>query len=115
VEGAAIVAGRLEARPISFDLPIAILDQELVFHIEGGALAIEPQADGSFRGVFAGGIDRQVLVDLVNNAGIADEVAVLVEDFLAMASDLDPDGDGACEQIAVTFAFTAAPAFYYAD
>lgn len=113
VSDVVLADGRLEARGITFDLPLSVLDVTLLLHFEGGAFAVEPQPDGSFRGVFAGTLQRSMLMSIVSDNGVADEVATLLEGLLEFASDYDADGDGVCEQITGTFQFTAVPAFFF--
>ncbi len=115
VAGAQIVDGYLEARPLVMDLPISVLNVDLIFHIESAVFGVTLQPDGSFQGSFAGGVDRQTLVDLGYDEGVDAALGPLLEGFLAYSSDLDPDGDGYCEQIAITFDFTAIPAFLFEE
>jgi len=114
-EGLSIVDGRFEVRDIAYQLPISVLDVDLLFEVEAGAFALEMQPDGSYAGAFAGGLSRQALLDVAYYANVDDSIGPLIESLLSYASDLDRDGDGTCEEIAATFSFTAIPAFFYAD
>ena len=108
-----LVDGYLEARPVVVDLPISVLNVDLVFHIDGAVFGVQVQPDGGFRGTFAGGVDRQTLVDIGYSEGVDAALGPLLEGFLDYSSDLDADGDAYCEQIAITFDFTAIPAFLF--
>lgn len=115
LEGLQIHDGYLEASPVVVDLPISVLNVDLVFHIDSAAFGVNWQEDGSFVGTFGGGVDRQTLVDIAYDDGVDAKLGPALEGLLAYASDLDWDGDDVCEQIAITFDFTAIPAFLFAD
>ncbi|MCB9779312.1 MAG: hypothetical protein H6742_12165 [Alphaproteobacteria bacterium] len=111
----AIVDRSITGRPFDVALPIQFLDADLTFDLIDGALRFDIQEDGSVKGAFAGGLEIQVLIDLAANTGINDEVEDLLRTLLASAADLAPDEDGQCQQISITFLFTAVPAYVYED
>jgi hypothetical protein len=115
VSGLPLVGGYVEARPMVLDLPISVLDVDLVFHMDDAAFGIHADPDGSFRGVFAGGVDKQALLDILYYENVDPNLGPALEGLLAYASDLDQDGDDVCEQIAMTFQFTAIPAFLFEE
>ncbi|MCB9744883.1 MAG: hypothetical protein H6740_19995 [Alphaproteobacteria bacterium] len=110
-----MVRGALRAEGVTFELPMTFLDAELNFVMHDATTEIRIDEDGEAWGILAGGLDTASLIELAAEQGIAQEVLDTVETFLGLVTDLDSDGDGECDRIAVTFVFRAVPAFFYAD
>lgn len=115
VPGLVLHDGYVEAHGVTLDLPISVLNVSMVFHIDGAIFGLQAQPDGSFTGVFAGGVSRQALVDIGYYEGVDAALGPAIEALLEVASDLDGDGDDYCEEIAMTFELTAIPAFLFEE
>ncbi|MCB9763961.1 MAG: hypothetical protein H6739_29595 [Alphaproteobacteria bacterium] len=110
----ALVDGVLVARGVDFSLPLTVLGVELDFAVQDAGARIVLTEDGGMRGVFGGGVSVDYLLDLARE-NIAGDQFGTVEALLGLASDLDADGDGACEQISIAFLFEAVSAHFYED
>ncbi|MCB9794901.1 MAG: hypothetical protein H6741_19525 [Alphaproteobacteria bacterium] len=113
--GLSMKGGVLRAEGLRFELPLTFLNAELEFVMEDASVYLEMDEQGGAWGLLGGGLDTANLLEVAAEQGIAEEVVRTVETFLGLVTDLDPDGDGECERIAVTFMFRAQPAFFYAD
>lgn len=111
IEGGARQAGVVEARPFAMDLPLQVLDVAVSFGMVDGALRIVPGPDGRVSGHFAGAVPTTDILRIVQEEQDLEEIRPLVEGLVAAAADLQPQGDGTCAALSITFAFTAVPAF----
>jgi hypothetical protein len=113
VPGVALEAGTAEGRPVSATIPVQVLDAALEFEVLDGALRIDQAEDGSASGVFAGGIDVATIIRVATEEGIAEEIGQILESVLYLVADLAPDADGACEQVSVTFEYSATSVYLF--
>lgn len=113
VDDAAIADGVMVARPMTIELPLQVFDFELLFVLEQGATRVELQEDGSFTGYVGGGLDIDEVLKVASTDGVNDELLTTLEALLGTVADLDPDGDGECQQISVTMEFQAVPAYIF--
>lgn len=110
-----MVDGRLDVGPIDLDIPANVLGVDVLFPMRDGMMRIERQEDGTFTGILAGGLDVEYLLAVASEENVDPDLVGLLSSLLAISSDLDPKGDGSCDRIAITFTFTAQPAFLFAD
>ena len=98
-------------RPISATIPLQVLDASLEFEVLDGAVRLEQHPDGMASGVFAGGLDIATVIYVASNEGIAQELKDILSSVLYVVADLSPDENGECQQLSVTFEFTATPVY----
>ena len=115
VTGLPLSDGRVVARPIDYDLPIQILNANVLFHLHEGALRVDVAEDGSSSGLLAGGVAVADVIAVAQTENVDADLAAMVESLVQVTADLDKDGDGVCEQISMTFTFEAVPAFFFGD
>ncbi len=113
VPDAYVEDGALIARPLDIDLPIQILNADLVFHLHDGGIRIQFEADGSLSGFFGGAVNNAEIKEVAGTENVDAALAGLMSDMLDYNADLSPDAEGVCQQIAMNFEFTAAPAFFF--
>lgn len=111
----ALVAGAAEGRPFNVDLPVQVLDAALEFELDDGAMRAELQEDGRLVGTFAGALDTAALIHFAATENVADEVLSLLEGAMSLAADLEPDAQGTCAALSMTFEFTATPVYIFED
>ena len=115
VTGVSLSDGVAAGGPVSLTLPVQILDASLEFEILDGAVRLDQHEDGLASGVFAGGLDIANLIALIANEGIAQELKDLLANVLYVVADLAPDESGACQQVSMTFEYTATPVYLFED
>lgn len=115
VTGVPMVGGRVDARGIDLDLPANVLGVDLLFPMRDGAMRVERRDDGGFTGVLAGGIDVAYLLEVASTNAVDPSLVEVLGALLLVSSDLDPAGDGSCDRVAMTFTFSAQPAFLFED
>jgi len=115
VQGAEIVEGHLRDGPVDLDLPFVFLDADVIFHLRDGQLSLERGPDGAVTGVIGGGIAIADLSALAHDTGIGEAVEILLDSLLAFNADLNPDAQGACQDISLSLTFEAVPAFFFED
>lgn len=113
--GGSIEGGVFEIRGVVIELPVQILDEFLEFELEGGAVQLAWQEDGTAVGRLAGGVSVASLAGQIaaisDIGGLQDVVPPLLEE----AADLWPDENGACTHLSIGFEITARPAFVLTD
>ena len=108
IEGAAIVDGRLVARPMEIELPLSMLDATFELSILGGGIQVDYEEDGLASGFFTGTVTREELLSLLESSpGIGNDVAELVSGLIDIALDVE-DEDGECSMMSAGFVFDAA-------
>jgi len=111
VECASVSNGVLHATDFGMRLPLNVFDEFIDLTLVDGLLEMELQDDGSWQGLFAGGVDTaEVSANVHSLDGIDDEIPVLVDTIMDVRADLE-----GCSRISVTFEFTALSAFFYED
>jgi len=113
IPGVVLEAGTAEGRPVSATIPVQVLDAALEFEVLDGALRIDQAEDGSASGVFGGGIDIATILAVATEQAVADEVGQILETVLYLVADLAPGVDGTCEQISVTFEYSATSVYLF--
>jgi hypothetical protein len=107
----AVVDGTFRADGMEVVLPISILGNEFSFTIPEGSLRVTMQEDGTVTGYLGGGLSVADLVAVANTDNIDAALQELATQLIEANGDLDPDAEGVCQSLSVTFAFTAIPAF----
>ena len=116
VEGMAIHDGVLDVKGIeALYLPIQIFDVSLDLYAFDAGFRVRLFEDGRFDGFFAGGTPIQPFMDLGDQANIDAALGATLKAVLPNLADLSPDESGQCQNISVTFGYTAVPAWFYAD
>ncbi len=100
-------------RPISATIPMQVLDASLEFEVLDGAVRLEQHDDGMASGVFAGGLDIATVIYVASNEGIAQDLKDILASVLYVVADLAPNENGECEQLSVTFSYTATPVYLF--
>lgn len=101
--------------PVDLNIPADILDAHVEFNLVDGFLRAELREDGGMSGWFAGGVDMAELLRVATDNGVAAEVADALNAVASLVTDLDPDGDGVCTHLSITFQFEAVRAFLFDD
>ena len=105
--------GVATGRPISATIPLQVLDASLQFEVLDGAIRLQQHADGMASGVFAGGLDIATVIYVASNEGIAQELKDILASVLYVVADLAPDENGDCQELSITFEFTATPVYLF--
>lgn len=113
VAGLSMAGGRVVAAPLDVNLPIQVFDLSLDFTLASGAMRVDRNEDGTFSGVFGGGVDPAYLLAIAGTEDVDDALYGILEGLLANAADLDFDGDGECEALSINFEFQAVGAYFY--
>jgi hypothetical protein len=107
VEGVAIVDGRLDARPMTLDLPVSILDATFELNMLEGGLRIEFQEDGAATGFFTGSIHQDEVTEILESSdGVGNGIIQMVESIIGLALDME-DEQGVCSSMSAGLEFTA--------
>lgn len=114
-EGLSRVDGSLEAHGLELAIPLQIFLLSLDFKLENAAMRIDSEEDGTYRGVMAGGIDVESLIEVASYQKVDAALLGILESLLTGNVDLAPDAAGECQQISMTFEFEATPAFLFED
>lgn len=110
-----LVDGSVSGSPLTFILPIQVLDAYIEFPLRNGAFRVDLQEDGSISGIVAGGLDVAEIVEVAEGEAIGEELKQLLRAALFAAADLEPDAAGDCTAVSITLAFEAVPVFVYGD
>ena len=108
-------AGSVSGSPVTFVLPVQILDAAIEFPLRNGAFRVDVLEDGSIAGVVAGGLDVAEIVATAEAQGIAEDLKALLRTALFAAADLEPDETGACTAVSITLAYTGVPVYVFED
>ena len=114
VEQVPLAGGILEA-PVEMRIPVTIFDVSLDFTLENGRIRSEILPDGRIVGMFGGGVDIASLLQIALEENVDSGLYGVLEPLLTSWSDLAPDESGQCQQLSITFAFEAVPAFWYPE
>lgn len=109
VEGVSIDNGMLTAGPVSFTLPIEILEANFPMVVHDGRLQMQIDEDGTMRGVIGGSITVADVLDELLATDAAAEAALVLPIFENNA-DMGFDGES-CREFSTAFAFEATTAF----
>lgn len=112
-EGVSIVDGRVSAGPLRLDLPINILELDIILPLEDAIMEFDIAEDGTFSGIFSGAIYLPDMIDALLNTPAAEETR-LVAPFFEAYADMDPI-DGQCQRMSATFGFEGTTAFVVRD
>lgn len=113
--GVPLEAGSVRGSPVTFVLPVQILNAAIEFPLRNGAFRVDVHDDGSISGVVAGGLDVAEIVETAEAQGIAEDLKNLLRTALFAAADLEPGADGACTAVSITLAYTAVPVYLFGD
>ncbi|MBJ95801.1 MAG: hypothetical protein CMP23_15170 [Rickettsiales bacterium] len=116
VECAELSGGVLRGSSFSLRLELNIFDEYIDLTLLDGVLEMELLPERGYIGRIGGGVSIQEVKDNVASLdGIGDEIPAMIDSILELNADLVPDDWGNCTQMSVTFHFTAASAFYFAE
>ena len=128
---ATLTEGVLEARDMAIHLPIQIFQAFIEFDLihtqvrfrradtetltvdRFGTTTVMPE--GSFAGLFGGGVATSTLQAIADGENVDGALGGLVGGLLALNSDLEPQADGTCAAVSVTFETYPIPAFIWAE
>lgn len=108
-----IVDGTVQGGPVSVALPIAIFEYDFDFALLDGQVRVDFGRDGTARGLLAGGLPLETLLQIAGNPDVDPDLLPLVEGLLTQFADLAPGPDGACTRLSMTFEFEAVRAWVY--
>lgn len=110
-----VVGGSVSGSPLTFVLPVQILNAAIEFPLRNGAFRVDLREDGSIGGIVAGGLNVAEIVEVAENQGIAEDLKQLLRTALFAAADLEPDSTGECTAVSITLAFEAVPVYVFGD
>lgn len=105
----------LQVRPFDTHIPITIFDVNLDFEVHDAAMSLTMDEDGRMHGYFGGGVDTQVILDIVTEQNVDAALEETVIALMATRADLAPDEDGVCHEISINFEFEAVSAFLFEE
>lgn len=111
--GARLADGEIVAGPVTLQIPIAILDLDIVANLYGGYLRMRVAADGTFAGYIGGALSLDEMLGALLETGAAAETRLVTPIFQRNA-DLVPV-DGRCTQISVGIEFEGTTAYVVRD
>ena len=106
--------GVVVIRDISLELPLQILDAELLLTMHDGALRANLADDGTATGYFAGAVPTQLVTEIAYEEDV-DSLAEIIESLVNLSADLDPDDLGVCQSLSITMEYEAIPAWVLTD
>ncbi len=109
--GGTLTDGVIEVDGFDLMLPVQILDEFLEFEMEGGALRLSPNEDGTYAGQLAGGVVVASLAGQIAAIPDIGELRNVVPPIIEGAADLWPDESGACTHLSLGFDVVVKPAF----
>lgn len=109
----AIVGGELVAGPVQLQLPINILDLDIIANIYGGFVRMQIAGDGTFTGYIGGAFSLDEILSALLQTGAAAETR-LVAPIFENNADMGYE-DGVCTLISVGFEFEGTTAFVVRD
>ncbi len=112
-ENVAIVDGAVTAGPLRLDLPIQILELDIILPLEGAYIRFDIDETGAFEGFFSGAIHVPSVIEAVLATPAAAE-AELVRPIFEANTDMQRV-DGVCEMMSATFGFEGTTAFVIRD
>jgi hypothetical protein len=112
-EPAVIEDGVLVAGPLLMQLPINILELDIVANVYGGMIRIEIHEDGSYTGFLGGALSVDEVLGAILETNAAEE-GRLVEPLFRNNADMGYE-DGRCGLFSVGVEFQGAPAFVIRD
>ncbi|MFT5353858.1 MAG: hypothetical protein ACI9KE_001058 [Polyangiales bacterium] len=113
---ASIVNGALETEAFELTMPMAFFNVFFDLRLHGAKIRAEVSPDGEWRGVVAGAIDGQDVVDLAVQADMMQEIQVsgILENLLPNWVDLGYDASaGTCSQLSATLVFESTRTFVF--
>jgi hypothetical protein len=110
-----VSGGSVSGSPLTFVLPVQILNAAIEFPLRNGAFRVDMREDGSIGGIVAGGLNVAEIVEVAEGQGIAEDLKQLLRTALFAAADLEPDSSGECTAVSITLAFEAVPAYVFGD
>jgi len=97
-------------------LPLKIFDESIDLTMVDGRFEMHRRDDGSYRGIFAGGVSTaEIRANMATLDGIGEEVPLLIETAMDNRADLLPDANGFCSRISVGFTFEAVSAYLFEE
>jgi hypothetical protein len=113
VSNVAIVDGELVAGPVVLQVPIAILDLDIIADIELGRIRVRIAEDGTFSGYIGGALSLPKIIGALLETGASAETR-LVQPIFERNADMEPV-DGKCTYISVGLEFDGTTAFVVRD
>ena len=110
-----LLDNELQVRPFDTHIPITIFDVNLDFEVHDAAMSLTMDEDGRMHGYFGGGVDTQVILDIVTEQNVDAALEETVIALMATRADLAPDEDGVCHEISINFEFEAVSAFLFEE
>lgn len=115
LSAATVHDGVLEGSGLSIDLPVQILNANLLFPLREGRIRLEPSGDDGYRGLLAGKVSAAYVLSVAQTENVDPTVAELLGVVLTANSDFDDEDGTYCGAISVTLAFEAVGAWYYEE
>lgn len=110
-----LLDNELQVRPFDTHIPITIFDVNLDFEVHDAAMSLTLDEDGRMHGYFGGGVDTQIILDIVTEQAVDAALEETVIALMATRADLAPDEDGVCHEISINFEFEAVSAFLFEE
>lgn len=114
VEGVVVEDGVFVAGPVKMQLPLDILDLQIIAELHGAWARITIAEDGTFTGYLGGAFSLPQLLGALMETGAAAE-ARLVAPIFRNNADMGRDEDGICQLISVGFEFEGTTAYVVRD
>ena len=97
--------GTLTGWDLDMSLQLQVLNAPLLFNLTGGAMEVELLEGGAMRGVIAGVVPIDEIIEQTDLPEI--NISELVADLVTAAADVDLGDDGTCDGLSITFEFEA--------
>ncbi len=105
VDGDTVTAG-----PIHLPIPVNVLQVSFTLNIQQGRIRFSKQEDGTYRGVMAGEVEVQEVIDAIA-AGDVGSATDIAERVLSGQADMRRNEEGVCEAFSAVLLFEAVPIY----
>lgn len=115
IPDARMTQGVLEAGPFNLVMPVVVDDFDILIDIHDANLRATVAEDGSMEGLIAGAISIPEFVASIETIDASASVLQLVSRALNNLADMGHTPEGKCEQLSISLAFKATPAFFFEE
>jgi len=117
VASGSIVDGVLEAGPVEVTVPVAILNVFFDLTVTNATVRGRVDEAGDWELTIGGGVPTEVIFEVAAMADAmqGDQISPLLEAFIPMWVDLEPNAEGECEAISANLLLRTTNAFLYPD
>ncbi|MCS6901271.1 MAG: hypothetical protein NZX77_16060, partial [Polyangiaceae bacterium] len=103
--------GLLTIGPMNVDVPLKLFDVSFTLHLYDAYFRFRVDEEGYLDGYLGGGLIPEELIEGIQDGAGLYKIIPLLRNILHASADLKPNAEGVCQQVSITVAIQAAPAF----